>query len=126
MHLLPHSLMMLLSVALGSAQQTCVSKSQDNPIASTYPTDVTGTLNGTISILPLPMALARSIIPSKYTILTDAYRALLPHFPSDMYPAILQVVHDHDVRYGDYRLDDFSVRFANRISSIRGNTNFSL
>jgi hypothetical protein len=55
------------------------------------------------------MALARSIIPSKYAILTDGYRALLPHFPKDMYPAILQVVHDHDVRFGDYRLEDFSV-----------------
>jgi hypothetical protein len=109
MHLLPQSLILLLSVALGSAQQTCTSQSQPNPLASKYPTDVTGTLNGTISILPLPMALARSIIPSKYTILTEGYRSLLPEFPKDMYPAILQVVHDHDVRFGDYRLDDFSV-----------------
>jgi hypothetical protein len=102
---------MLLSVALGNAQQ-CTSQSQPNPLASNYPTDVTGTLNGTISIIPLPMALARSIIPSKYRILTSAYRALLPNLPDDMYPAILQVVHDHDVRYGDYRLDDFSVSIS--------------
>jgi len=58
------------------------------------------------------MALARSIIPSKYKILTNAYRSLLPDLPEDMYPAILQVVHDHDVRFGDYRLDDFSVSIS--------------
>ncbi|KAF2433907.1 hypothetical protein EJ08DRAFT_657613 [Tothia fuscella] len=108
MQFLPHSLLMLLSVALSTAHPKCISQSQPNPIASQYPTDVTGTLNGTLALLPIPMALARSIIPLKYQILTSAYRSLLPDFPKDMYPALLQVVHDHDVRYGEYRLDDFS------------------
>lgn len=111
MRLLPHSLVMLVSAALASAEQTCTSQSQSNPIASQYPSDITGTLNGTLAILPIPLALARSIIPSKYRILTNAYRSLLPGFAEDMYPALLQVVHDHDVRYGEYRLADFSVGF---------------
>lgn len=108
MHLLPHSLLLLLSVALGSAQK-CTSQSQPNPVADLYPNDVTGTLNGTITILPIPMTLARGIIPAQYNILTQAYRSMLPDLPADMYPAVLQVVHDHDLRFGEYRLDDFSV-----------------
>lgn len=110
--MLPTSLLSLLCVALGaSAQEKCSSQSLPNPIASQYPQNITGTLNGTIAILPIPMALARSMIPAKYNILTNAYRTLLPHLPDDMYPAFLQAVHDHDVGLGDYKIADFSVRY---------------
>ena len=108
--LLPTSLLSLISVVLGaSAQEACPSHSLPNPIASKYPQNITGTLNGTIAMLPIPMALARSMIPSQYNILTTAYRTLLPHLPEDMYPAILQAVFDHDVGLGDYKIADFSV-----------------
>jgi hypothetical protein len=111
MRLLPTSLLALVSVALGAnAQETCHSHSLPNPIASQHPQNITGTLNGTIAILPIPMALARSMIPAQYNILTNAYRALLPHLPDDMYPAIVQAVFDHDVGLGDYKIADFSVR----------------
>jgi hypothetical protein len=110
MHLLPTSLLSLICVALGaSAQEACSSHSLPNPIASQYPQSITGTLNGTVAILPIPMALARSMIPAQYNILTSAYRTLLPHLPNDMYPAILQAVFDHDVGLGDYKIADFSV-----------------
>ncbi|KAE9976186.1 hypothetical protein EG328_002738 [Venturia inaequalis] len=109
MLLLPNSLLPLLCVALGaSAQGTCKSQSLPNPIASQYPQNVTGTLNGTLVILPIPMALARSMIPAKYNILTSAYRTLLPTLPEGMYPAFLQAVYDHDVGLGDYKIADFS------------------
>ncbi|TLD34424.1 hypothetical protein E2P81_ATG04589 [Venturia nashicola] len=54
------------------------------------------------------MALARSMIPAKYTILTTAYRTLLPHLPDDMYPAVIQAAFDHDLGLGDYKIADFS------------------
>jgi hypothetical protein len=42
--------------------------------------------------------------------LKDAYRSLLPNFPEDQYPAMLQMIRDHDIRYqGINALQDFSV-----------------
>jgi hypothetical protein len=62
-------------------------ESSPNPIASQYPNDVTGTLNGTIAVVPIPYGIARQVIPSKYNILTAAYESLLPGFPANSYPA---------------------------------------
>ena len=86
----------------------CKTHDAPNPIARLYPGNATGTLNGTVAILPIPLALARSLIPSQYTILTAAYQALLPSLPSDMYPAVLQAVHDHEVQAFGYLIPDFS------------------
>ncbi|KAJ4331574.1 hypothetical protein N0V95_009854, partial [Ascochyta clinopodiicola] len=86
----------------------CQTHDAPNPIAHLYPGNATGTLNGTISVLPIPLSLARQLIPSKYTILTTAYQHLLPSFPADMYPAILQAVHDHEVQAFGYKIPDFS------------------
>jgi hypothetical protein len=88
----------------------CTTVDQPNPIASLFPNNATGTLNGTIAILPIPLKLARKLIPSQYGILEHAYRALLPSFPEGMYPAIVQAVHDHDVQAFGYKIDDFTVR----------------
>jgi hypothetical protein len=83
---------------------------QPNPIASTYPTNATGTLNGTVAVIPISLDLARSIIPTQYRILEHAYRSLLPTFPEGMYPIVLQAVHDHDVQAFGFHIPDFSVR----------------
>jgi hypothetical protein len=85
----------------------CGSVSQANDIAMRYPMNATGVLNGTLAMLPISMDLARSLIPAKYQILTNAIRDLLPGFPSDTYPALLQIMHDHDVRYGPMKMNDF-------------------
>jgi hypothetical protein len=61
-------------------------ESSPNPIGTVYPTSVTGTINGTIAVVPIPYHLARSLIPSKYGILKEAYKSLLPGFPTDKYP----------------------------------------
>lgn len=61
-------------------------ESAPNPIAQQYPFLVTGTINGTLTILPIPYSLARSIIPTKYKILKHAYQSLMPEFPRDSYP----------------------------------------
>ena len=61
--------------------------SQSNPIAKTFPNDATGTLNGTLAVLPIEYALARSIIPRKYKILKKSIKAALPWFPAGRYPA---------------------------------------
>jgi hypothetical protein len=64
----------------------CSSESQPNPIFEQYPDVPTGTVNGTTLIIPIDLTLARSIIPSQYPILTNAYRSLLVDFPQDKYP----------------------------------------
>jgi hypothetical protein len=89
----------------------CQTYDQPNPIASLYPNNATGTLNGTVAIIPISLQLARSIIPPQYRILEHAYRALLPSFPEGMYPAILQALHDHEVQAFGYKIPDFSVSF---------------
>lgn len=87
----------------------CVTRDQPNPIASIYPSNATGTLNGTIAVLPISLKLARQLIPPQYGILEHAYRALLPSFPQGMYPAIVQALHDHEVQAFGYEIDDFTV-----------------
>ncbi|ORY17523.1 hypothetical protein BCR34DRAFT_596992 [Clohesyomyces aquaticus] len=86
----------------------CASKDQPNPIASIYPSNATGTLNGTVAIIPISLELARQIIPPQYGILEHAYRSLLPSFPQGMYPAIVQALHDHEVQAFGYKIEDFS------------------
>lgn len=68
------------------------SDSSPNPIATLYPNNVTGTINGTIAIVPISYQLARSIIPAKYGILREAYENQLPGFPGDSYP-VLSPIH---------------------------------
>ncbi|KAF2472441.1 uncharacterized protein BDR25DRAFT_302628 [Lindgomyces ingoldianus] len=87
---------------------TCTSKDQPNPIASKYPGNATGTLNGTVAVIPISLELARQLIPPQYGILEHAYRALLPSFPKDMYPAVVQALHDHEVQAFGYKIPDFS------------------
>lgn len=70
--------------------------------------NATGTLNGTIAIVPIPLAEARKLIPSQYRILEHAYHYLLPSFPKDMYPAFMQATHDHEVQAFGYHIPDFS------------------
>ena len=91
---------------------SCQTHDLPNPIASLYPNNATGTLNGTVAVLPISLDLARSIIPPQYRILEHAYRAILPSFPKDMYPAILQAVHDHEVQAFGYKIPDFTVRHS--------------
>ena len=88
----------------------CATKDQPNPIASLYPGNATGTLNGTIAVLPIPLTIARKLIPPQYGILEHAYRSLVPSFPRGMYPAIVQAVHDHEVQAFGYKIPDFTVR----------------
>ena len=87
----------------------CQTKDQPNPIASLYPMNATGTLNGTVAVIPIPLKLARKLIPSQYGILEHAYRDILPSFPEGMYPAILQALHDHEVQAFGYQIPDFTV-----------------
>lgn len=64
----------------------CFAKySQPNPIASQYPNSATGTINGTVAIIPIPYAQARSIVPAQYPILTKQYEKLMPGLKG-MYP----------------------------------------
>lgn len=59
---------------------------QPNPIANKFTTQTTGTLNGTIAIVPISQTVARSIIPAQYKILTKQIQAWLPSLGSGTYP----------------------------------------
>lgn len=95
-----------------TAQDACSNTaSQPNPIAQQYPDVPTGTFNTTLAIVPIPLATARELIPSQYAILEGAYRALLPSFPADMYPVVMQAGLDHDIQIPAYSMTapDFQV-----------------
>lgn len=96
-----------------SAQDSCGSNDQPNPIAPLYPDLVSGTLNGTTMIIPIDISVAQSLVP-QYTILEAVYRTLLPSFPVGMYPLMVSAKHDHDLQVPAYNLTgtDFSVCIA--------------
>ncbi|KAM3424747.1 hypothetical protein BST61_g6731 [Cercospora zeina] len=85
----------------------CKTQSQPNPIAQERPNEVTGTINGTSAIVPIPYEVARSIIPAQYGILREAYEKLIPGFPKDMYPAEFEGLLDHDVQGSGIKIPDF-------------------
>ena len=110
------------SVAIAPATATtCQTQSQPNPISGQYPNTPTGTINGTVAIIPIPYSLARQIVPGQYRILQNAYASLLPNFPKDMYPALLQSEFDHDIRDGtllkipDFTRSSISFPFVDRL-----------
>ena len=69
---------------------------EPNPLAGRK-NFITGTINGTVALLPIPLSVARSLIPSEYNILTNAYKAWLPSLPRNQYPALLQMDLFHDI-----------------------------
>lgn len=92
----------------------CISESSPNPHALEYPSFVSGNLNGTTLVVPIPLPTARRVIPAEYGILEHAYRAMLPpSFPADAYPMMAVGVHDHDIQFPlyDIRTPDFSVSY---------------
>ncbi|OJD29550.1 isoflavone reductase family protein [Diplodia corticola] len=97
-----------LCFGLAGASLTCSSESQPNPIPTAGGTNPSGTINGTLAVLPIPLSEAQRIVGDKYTIQTAAYRELLPSFPADMYPAIIQAVLDHDIQASGIRIPDFT------------------
>ncbi|KXJ93482.1 hypothetical protein Micbo1qcDRAFT_174537 [Microdochium bolleyi] len=78
---------------------TCVPDGSKNPISYLWPNDISGNLNGTTLIVPIPLVQARQAIPEKYGILEHAWRAWLPDFPVGMYPMMAVSVYDHDLRF---------------------------
>ncbi|KFY29153.1 hypothetical protein V493_02513 [Pseudogymnoascus sp. VKM F-4281 (FW-2241)] len=94
---------LLSVVALGvpslaaSLSSPTIVDSLPNPIGTLYPNSVTGTLNGTFAVVPIPYSLARELIPSQYGILKKAYKSVLPGFPPHMYPLVVRSLLDHDV-----------------------------
>ena len=75
-----------LAAFLASASTDTTNNSQPNPIAKTFPNMTTGTINGSLIVLPLDYSVARAIIPSKYGILNQSIKAVLAFFPEDKYP----------------------------------------
>ena len=89
---------------------SCQTRSQPNPIAQTYPDQTTGTVNGSVIVLPIPLSIARAAIPSQYPILTKQYQQWLPGLGEDMYPAMLNTLFDHDIQMASLgvHVPDFS------------------
>ncbi|KAI4243694.1 MAG: hypothetical protein L6R40_003307 [Gallowayella cf. fulva] len=89
-----------LSSAYLYPQATC-STCLPNPIAETYPYNITGVINSTFSVILLPLPYARSLLPSQFTnsILTNAYHRF--NIPPDVYPLVIETSIDHDIRYNN-------------------------
>ncbi|KAL8678156.1 MAG: hypothetical protein Q9224_007140, partial [Gallowayella concinna] len=80
-----------------------------NPIATTYPTNVTGVINATTSVILVPLSYARSLLPTRLanSILTKAYTRF--NIPPHVYPLVIEASIDHDIRYSNVpALADFS------------------
>ncbi|KAF9874889.1 hypothetical protein CkaCkLH20_07583 [Colletotrichum karsti] len=85
---------------------TCTNVDQPNPLWSQHPNNATGVLNVTMAIIPIPMTTARQMVP--FGILENNLRAVMPDFPAGMYPVVVQAGHDHDIRFQDFGIPDFS------------------
>ncbi|KAL8786934.1 MAG: hypothetical protein Q9213_002476 [Squamulea squamosa] len=84
---------------------TCLS----NPIVTTYPHNVTGTINGTTSVVLVPISYARSLLPTRFanSILISAYTSF--NIPPTAYPLVVESVIDHDLRFNNSpAIADFS------------------
>ncbi|KAL8366792.1 hypothetical protein RB595_008757 [Gaeumannomyces hyphopodioides] len=81
-----------------AAGGACVSRSAPNPVSAKFPNSATGVLNGSMVVVPIPMADARAAVPAQWGILEGALKANLPGFPEGMYPLFIQAVQDHDIK----------------------------
>ncbi|KAI4108586.1 MAG: hypothetical protein LQ339_002102 [Xanthoria mediterranea] len=90
----------LCSAHLLRPQANC-SSCLPNPIATTYPHNITGTINATTAVLLVPLCYAQSLLPSRFanSILTHAYTRF--NIPPTTYPLVVESVIDHDIRYGN-------------------------
>jgi hypothetical protein len=100
-------------------KEACVTYDHPNPLWEMYPNNATGVLNTTLAIVPITMREARRIIPSQFGILDDALREAMPGFPAGMYPVLVQAGHDHDIRFQNYTIADFSVSGQRRRRACR-------
>ena len=80
-----------------------------NPIASTYPNNITGTFNATTSTIIVPLSYAQSLLPPRLASL------ILPHaytrfsIPPTHYPLVVENAVEHDIRVqGANVVPDFS------------------
>jgi hypothetical protein len=107
-------LLCLLAFFCALASAGCTTQTQPNPIAtdSQFLLTPTGVINSTLLVASIPLADAQKLVPNGYKILTKAYQSLLPDFPRDQYPVLLQAVLDHDIRVGALTglIADFQVR----------------
>jgi len=110
---------LLGTVSTLSTVNQCKTVDQPNPIAELYPYNVTGVLNSTLAVIPVPFALARNLLNSiGLTILESAVEAVLPvSFPKDSYPVLVQTAHDHDIQVTGFGVSDFSVGYPRKRSS---------
>ncbi|KAK8066778.1 hypothetical protein PG997_013525 [Apiospora hydei] len=109
--LLFQSFIALVALVSSALCVSCVGNTTSpNPIAQQYPNLVSGSLNGTTLIVPIPLEQARGMIPKEYVILEKAYRGLIPLFPDGYYPLMVTTAFDHDLKLPAYNftVGDFS------------------
>lgn len=99
------------SSSSSSSPAVCTVEGKPNPISSNHPADISGNLNGTAMIVPIPLSQARAAVPAEYGLLESQWRRWLPDFPQGMYPMLAVGVYDHDLRFPAYNMSppDFSV-----------------
>ncbi|KAI4177898.1 MAG: hypothetical protein LQ346_007599 [Caloplaca aetnensis] len=112
--LVPIAFFALLALSTALSPQANCSTCLHNPIATDYPSNITGTINATSSIVLVSLPYARSLLPSRFanSILTQAYTRFNIH-PS-AYPLVLETATDHDIRFNNINaVRDFSsIRFT--------------
>ncbi|KAK7966311.1 uncharacterized protein PG986_000588 [Apiospora aurea] len=105
------SFIALVTLVSSALCVSCVGNTTSpNPVAQQYPNLVSGSLNGTTLIVPIPLEQARGMIPKEYVILEKVYRGLIPLFPDGYYPLMVTTAFDHDLKLPAYNVTvgDFS------------------
>jgi hypothetical protein len=69
------------------------SESFPNPLKSRFPNNITGTINSTIFVVPIPYVQVDAVISSRWPILRHAIQELYPGFPADKYPVNYPTLH---------------------------------
>ncbi|KAL8950914.1 MAG: hypothetical protein Q9222_003080 [Ikaeria aurantiellina] len=98
----------LISCTSLSPQLNC-STCLPNPIATTYPGNVTGVINATTAVIIVPLSYARALLPIQFanSILTHSYTRF--NIPPHKYPLVIDATIDHDIRFGSIGVaPDFS------------------
>ena len=105
----------------------CITQSLPNPIGDQFPTDIVGTLNGTVVAWLVDLEYARSL--TEYPLLVHAAKDKYPDLPEGKYPLFADSVMNFDGKFAGFPLEPFhrvraNVPFVDRLND--GYTSFRL
>jgi len=121
----------VLAVSSISCTGNCITQSLPNPIRDEYPTDIVGTLNGTLVAWLVDLKYARSLVPAEYQLLLHAAKDKYPDLPDGKFPLFSDIVMNFDGGIGDYKMEPFhriraNVPFVDRLNDNHTSFRFNL